>query len=59
MDGYEYMRIHSKYFFDDIRQKYNIDDIIVSDGYVYVRIEKGMYGLKQAAMLAYNNLIKS
>ena len=58
MYGYEYMRIHFKYFFEDIRQKYNIDDIIASDGYVYVRIEKGMYGLKQAAMLAYNNLIK-
>ena len=40
MEGYEYMRIHSKYFFDDIQQKYNMDEI----GYVYVRIEKGMYG---------------
>ena len=44
MEGYEYMTIHSKYFFDDIRQKYNIDELITDDGYVYVRIEKGMYG---------------
>lgn len=58
MEGYEYMRIHSKYFFDDIREKYKIDEIVADDGYVYVRIEKGMYGLKQAAVLAYNNLVK-
>ena len=58
MDGYEYMRIHSKFFFDDIREKYNIDELVASDGYVYVRIEKGMYGLKQAAVLAYNNLVQ-
>lgn len=52
------MCIHSKYFFDDIREKYNIDEIVADDGYVYVRIEKGMYRLKQAAVLAYNNLVK-
>ena len=30
----------------------------MDDGYVYARIEKGVYGLKQAAVLAYNNLVK-
>ena len=53
----EYMRIHSKYFFDDVRTAYNIDEKIASDGYVYIRIQKGMYGLKQAAVLAYNQLV--
>ena len=46
MQDYEYMRIHSKYFFDDICQEYDIERKIVPDGYVYIRIQKGMYGLK-------------
>ena len=31
----EYMRIHSKYFLQDIQQKYNIKNIVNQDGYVY------------------------
>ena len=54
----QYMRIHSKYFFDDIKQKYNIDSIIASDGYVYCKIIKGMYGLKEAAMLAREKIME-
>ena len=53
----EYMKIHGKYFFDDIRQQYDIDNIIDSDGYVHCKIVKGMYGLKQAAMLGRQNII--
>ena len=53
----EYMRIHSRYFFQDIRQKYNIDALIAPDGYVYCKITKGMYGLKQAARLANDKLV--
>ena len=59
MDDPEYMRIHSKYFFEDIRAQYNIEDKIASDGFIYVRINKGMYGLKQAAVLAYNGLVRN
>ena len=54
----EYMRIHGKYFFSDIRKQYNIDSIINDDGYVYCKIIKGMYGLKQAAMLGREHIIK-
>ena len=53
----EYMRIHSKYFFDDIRAKYDIDNLVNEDGYVYCKIIKGMYGLKQAALLGRENII--
>ena len=53
----EYMRIHSKYFLSDIREKYNIDDLVAEDGYVYCKIKKGMYGLKQATRLAYDALV--
>ena len=54
----EYMRIHSKYFPPEIKSLYMIDSIIDSDGYVYVEINKGMYGLKQAAVTAYQKLVK-
>ena len=58
MEDCEYMRIHSKYFMPDIRTKYKINELISTDGYVYCRIKKGMYGLKQAARLAYDDLKK-
>jgi len=50
------MRIHSKYFNDEMRKLYNIDPIIAEDGFVYCEIQRGMYGLKQAAILAYQQL---
>ena len=53
----EYMMIHSKYFPPDIRYQYDIEGLIAADGYVYTKIIKGMYGLKQAAIIAYNHLI--
>ena len=56
MTSNEYMRIHNKYFIGAIRQKYKIDKLIAKDGYVYCRIKKGMYGLRQAARLAYDDL---
>ena len=55
----EYLRIHSKYFLPDIRAKYNIENLIATDGYVYCKIKRGMYGLKQAARLARDQLIKN
>lgn len=36
----EYMLIHSKYFFDNIRTKYNIDSLIADDGYLYCCLKK-------------------
>jgi hypothetical protein len=57
MEETKYMRIHSKYFLQDIAKQYNIKDFIDADGYVYVKIKKGMYGLKQAAILAYKHLV--
>ena len=56
MTEYEYMCIHNKYFIGAIREKYNINNIMAADGFVYCKIKKGMYGLKQAARLAYDDL---
>ena len=54
----EYMRIHSKYFPPEIKAFYMIDPLIDSDGYVYVEIKKGIYGIKQAAVITYQQLVK-
>ena len=56
MERKEYMKVRLKYFPDDIQIRYNLRDIATEDGYVYIAIEKGMYGLKNAAILAYDNL---
>ena len=55
-DQKEYMRIHKRYFDEDFRKLFTITPIIAEDGYVYCEIQRGMYGLKQAAILAYNQL---
>ena len=57
MSRADYMRIHSKYLPPNIRALYHIDELIGEDGYVYIKIIKVIYGLKQAAIIAYNQLI--
>jgi hypothetical protein len=53
----EYMRIQVKYFPAAIRTRYKLDTLLTADGYIYIRIKKGRYGLKQAASLAYQHLV--
>ena len=53
----KYMRIHSKYFPPEMKELYNIDNIIACDSYVYVKTKQAMYGLKQAVILAYKHLV--
>ena len=59
MDGNEYIKIHIKNIPQDIIDTYNLQNIVTPDGYVYIKIKKGMYRLKQAAVLAYNNLVNN
>ena len=42
---------------DEIIAEYNLKHKVHSDGFVYIEIQKGMYGLPQAGMLA-NKLLK-
>ena len=58
MEYYEYIKIKYRWIPEDIRKQYNRDAIVELDGYVYCEVRKGMYGLKQAARLAFVNLIK-
>jgi hypothetical protein len=53
---YEYMRLPLAIIPDEIIKKYNLTAKAV-DGWVYLEISKGMYGLKQAGLLA-NQLLQ-
>jgi hypothetical protein len=50
MPGFEYMKMLLSRFPEEIVQKYNLNSLAV-DGWVYIEIRKGMYGLKQAGLL--------
>jgi hypothetical protein len=54
---YEYMIIVLSHFLEEIVDKYNLKALAV-DGWVYIEIRKGMYGLKQAILLA-NQLLQT
>jgi hypothetical protein len=54
---FEYMKMLLSRFPEEIIQKYNLNALAV-DGWVYIEIRKGMYGLKQAGLLA-NQLMQT
>ena len=49
------MKVAYKYFPADIHHKYILQEK-VHQGYIYMKIKGGMYGLKQAAILAYESV---
>ena len=53
----EYIKISQKYISPDIINKYNLQSKF-HYGYIYCEINKDMFGLKQAALLANNFLVK-
>jgi hypothetical protein len=57
MQRFEYMKMLLSRFPEEILQKYNLNALAV-DGWVYIKIRKGMYGLKQAGLLA-NQLLQT
>ena len=52
------MHIPLKYFAQEIKHEYSIMQI-AQDGYVYIEIKKGMYGLKEAEILALSYLVEN
>jgi hypothetical protein len=54
---FEYMKMLLSRFPEEIIQKYNLNALAV-DGWVYIEIRQGMYGLKQAGLLA-NQLLQT
>jgi hypothetical protein len=57
MERYEYMRMRMADMPEEIIQQYNLREK-EKDGYVYVEIRRGMYGLPQAGIIAQNLLEK-
>jgi hypothetical protein len=51
MDNPEYMRIPLHLPPEEIIEEYNLLSI-VHNGFIYIKIKKGMYGLPQAGILA-------
>ena len=56
MDRFEYMKIPISLVLDEIAKEYKVANI-AQNGFVYMQIERGMYGLPQAGILA-NKLLK-
>jgi hypothetical protein len=57
LPSYEYMIMLLSHFPEEIVDKYNLKALAV-DGWAYIEIRKGMYGLKQAGLLA-NQLLQT
>ena len=53
----EYLRIQKRYFSPEFKNMNKLHDKVHKD-YIYCKVKKGMYGLKQAAILAYKLLLK-
>ena len=52
------MRIPLKYFTQEIRDEYGIMEI-ASDGHIHIKMRKGMYGLQEVGILAFNNVVEN
>ena len=48
----EYMRLCLDIIPEEIIAKYNLRNLVDKDGWIYIKIWKGMYGLPQAGILA-------
>ena len=56
LDQYEYMRFPIDIFPEHTKNQYNLEQHALN-GYVYVKIQKAIYGLPQAGILA-NKLLQ-
>ncbi len=52
MARYEYMRLRLADMPEDVIAHYKLNKIATPDGYIYCKIQKGMYGLPQAGIIA-------
>ena len=52
MTRYEFMRLKISDMPDGVIKHYNLREIATPDGFIYCEIQKGMYGLPQAGIIA-------
>jgi hypothetical protein len=58
MAYYQYMRVQQSVIPQEVWDDPRYDIQIAADGYVYLKIRRGMYGLKEAAIVAFNQLVQ-
>ncbi len=51
MKRYEYMRLKISDIPKEIIQKYNLEELVTEDGYLFCKICKGVYSLPQAGII--------
>eukprot|EP00979_Chaetoceros_neogracilis_P013015 scaffold3616_cov315-Chaetoceros_neogracile.AAC.1 len=56
MKYFQYMRIKADIIPAEVYAEYDVP--VNPDGYVYVEIRRGMYGLKEAGKIAFDQLVK-
>ena len=56
MEIYEYIHILLKLIPEEIVKQYSLLELVNNDGYIYMELGRGMYGLAQAEKLAYEQL---
>ena len=57
MEFFQYIRVPQRFIPHEIKKAYNL--VLEVDGYSYFEIRKGMYGLKEAGIIAYKHLVKN
>ena len=55
MKEFEYMKIKFSEIPPDVATHYKLQNLVHTDGYVYIEIQKGMPGLKQAGKITPNH----
>ncbi len=58
MAWYKYSQLRIAIMPDNVIKHYHLIDLTTPDGYVYCKIQKGMYGLPQARIIAQQLLEK-
>ena len=56
---FKYMKLHLSFFPQKIVQQYNLQDLVSTDGYVFMEIGKEIKGLKQARRPSSDHLTKN
>ena len=57
MERKEYFRIKMDLFPEDVIEEYNLRNQVDDKGYVFCEVQRGMYGLPQAGILAQEQLV--
>ena len=58
MVRYEYFRMNLNLFPEDISKEYNLNNKVDANGNVHCKVRRGMYGLPQAGIIAWELLKK-